>query len=413
MWYEIPAVSYVRTISVDTCNTDFDTVLGVFSGSSYASLSVIACNDDRTSVYGDACYPTSSFIDNINIASGEVIYVVVGGYKNTTSGIADAGVGQIVFTVLSADNVPCTGALINETQLAIQNEITTVLSDLQTALTSTESFLNSSLSTATSTISSDMSSSFGFLSGNVSNLQNTANTIEGDVTSANSEINVLQTTADSISSNVGAAQTQINTAQTSVNNLGTQVSGFSSNVTTDFSTTQSDVSTVDSSVSSVSSSLTSVSNFLNSQLSDLQTQISNLQNDINGGIATLANLQLNIKSDTSNLIFTQTSERFLSDTSLVPPNPIRVPSTFGGQLESVASLVSSTYSQLYTNAIGIGSASSSQCTSNLFCNYFLNTAVPAYADSMAKYNTYRNANKFKTAFSYLQTAYLSLYPSFW
>jgi len=466
MWYEIPAVSYVRTISVDTCNTDFDTVLGVFSGSSYASLSVIACNDDRVSVYGDSCYPTSSFIDNINIASGEVIYVVMGGYKNTTSGIADSGVGQIAFTLISADNVPCTGALINETQLAIQNKISSVQTDLQTALSSTESFLNSSISTATTTISSDMSSSFGYLSGNVSALQNSANNIESSVTSANTEINVLQTnmtsisgkldtfqtnltnyiasvsslssniasfnstinsqfstsdskiagiqtTANDISTAVGTLDSSVGTAQTTINTISSDVTTFSDNVNQNFTDTQTAISNLNSHISSVSSQLTSNTTNLGSALSTSDSDVASAQSDANTAINYIDNMQQNVNTDRVNNLFENMANRYLSNPLSNPPNSHRIPNSFGGQMTDVYNQVVNIYNSQVTAANQVGAASSSNCINNSFCNYFNSVAKPAYADSIAKYNSYVAALKFKTAYSYLQKAYSSLFPIYW
>ena len=41
LWYKIDAASSLRTITVDTCDVSFDSVVGVFSGADFASLMYI------------------------------------------------------------------------------------------------------------------------------------------------------------------------------------------------------------------------------------------------------------------------------------------------------------------------------------------------------------------------------------
>ena len=424
LWYKIEATNTVRTISVDTCNTPFDTVIAVFSGTSENDLQLVSCNDDSSNL-GSGCNPTSSYITDIYIEDGETIYVVVGGYIDTITELSDIGDGFITFTLLHSDEVACdldslvqqreivvnaintccqnTATLIGEFETSIKVFITESDSDLSDLmlLTSDKVVEVKEVVDAIDTLVETISSTLNTTSDNVDLILASINTlttsvetlgenIDNSFDSTNSLLVILQGTSNTIQSGVGSLQsTSIPALQSSVNGISGQITDFSSSTSTSFGTLSDKVIAVNDAVDSVSSQLTDSTN-------SIQTDISN------------------IKSDTFQTVFTQTYINYLShDSVATAPLNIRMPNAYGGKMDDIAAAVVTLYNGLKANALAIGLKDSDECNDSGFCQYFLGTGVRAYLDEMNKYNANLANKKFKAAYTNLQIAYSSLYPSTW
>ena len=85
------------TVTISTCSSDFDTALGVYTGSCGA-LSQIACDDD----YGPACATTRASVAFTGTA-GVTYYILAGGYGS--------GSGNLNLVATSPSNDQCGGAV--------------------------------------------------------------------------------------------------------------------------------------------------------------------------------------------------------------------------------------------------------------------------------------------------------------
>ena len=84
VWYKYTP-SHDMRVDVNTTGSDFDTVLAVWKGSSLASLSGVACNDDAAVAGGTSTVP--SFV----AAAGETYYFQIGGYYSAAADVTATG----------------------------------------------------------------------------------------------------------------------------------------------------------------------------------------------------------------------------------------------------------------------------------------------------------------------------------
>ena len=89
VWYSFTPSSSVQ-VSADTAGSDFDTALAIYRGSSFGSLSLVACDDDS----GPGSTSAISFI----ASAGTTYSIQVGGFIGAT--------GNQVFNLASGGNVP-------------------------------------------------------------------------------------------------------------------------------------------------------------------------------------------------------------------------------------------------------------------------------------------------------------------
>ena len=458
LWYKIVPTNTIRIISVDTCNTPFDTVIAVFSGTSESNLQLDSCNDDASNL-GPECNPTSSFLSDINIAAGETVYIVVGGYFDTTSQSADAGEGSISFTLLQSDDVSCDlESLVQQREIIIsaldasnqnigdqfdslETALTTVISEGDTDILSLISSTSSSISDQVDDVHTNVNSIISTLasvSTKVESIESVVNAVESTLEETSAQVSsintivtdlatsvdsltdnvdssfinvgelldILQSTSNEIKTDVATLQTSVSSVSSSVDDVSDQVSGLNTLVGNSFSSLSTQVGVVNTAVGGVSTQLTT-------STSAVQTSIAAVKLDTASSLTILTPLQNNIVGIVKNDMFTQTYLNYLSDSSAEAPLNIRMPNAFGGKLDDIATAVVSLYNGLKASALAIGIKGSFPCNSNSFCNYFLVTAEPAYVDAMSKYNSNIATRKFKTAYSNLQKAYTSLYPSGW
>ena len=94
VWYKIEPLPRLTVISLDTCNSTFDTAIGVYSGTSFDNLKLLACNDDLFTVRAvGECNPYASYIPSVYIPAGETVYFAIGGYLNPNTHIPSHGEG--------------------------------------------------------------------------------------------------------------------------------------------------------------------------------------------------------------------------------------------------------------------------------------------------------------------------------
>ena len=143
VWYKIDATSSLKIISIDTCDVDFDSIIGVFSGADFASLISLGCNDDRASASSASCNPSSSALENISISSGETIYIVVGSFIDPYTSIPSLGSGHLQITVIDPTTLECTSDLILQVEQDLQLDLANTQSTITSAITSAKNQLQS------------------------------------------------------------------------------------------------------------------------------------------------------------------------------------------------------------------------------------------------------------------------------
>ena len=200
LWYKIQPANTIRFVSVDTCNSPFDTVIGVFSGTSENDLQLVDCNDDSTNL-GEGCNPTSSSISNINIDAGEVIYVVVGGFYDTELQSFDAGEGSITFALAEIDICVTLEMIVQQRELievaisGINSGITDQIDELETSIIGNSNGGVNTLQSAVQGVSQQVSemaaetaSSFGELSTSVGEVGTSVDDVSSQLTTSSNDI---------------------------------------------------------------------------------------------------------------------------------------------------------------------------------------------------------------------------------
>ena len=157
MWYKIEPISYDRTITVDTCLTQFDSVLALLSGTSQSSLNVIACNDNRTDA-NQSCFAGSSLISAATISAEETAYIVFGGVLSNS--VPATGNAFMNVTLNSITDVSCYVDLLVDMQTSLSSSVQSLSSAIQSSIDQTNSDLSSSITSHSSSIQSLISSSF-------------------------------------------------------------------------------------------------------------------------------------------------------------------------------------------------------------------------------------------------------------
>ncbi len=87
VWHTFsPATSGV--FDIDTCGTNFDTVLVAFTGADCNTLSQAGCDDDSTSGTQPACTPNglASRIESLPMTAGQMYWIRMGGFSGTNYG---------------------------------------------------------------------------------------------------------------------------------------------------------------------------------------------------------------------------------------------------------------------------------------------------------------------------------------
>jgi hypothetical protein len=86
VWYTLPANANLRTVTVDTCGSDFDTAIMVYqvngAACDFAQFTAVACNDD-TGGCGDGFQSSVSFL----AAANTVYKIQVGGFDGETGSL--------------------------------------------------------------------------------------------------------------------------------------------------------------------------------------------------------------------------------------------------------------------------------------------------------------------------------------
>jgi hypothetical protein len=88
VWWRYTPTADV-TVTADTAGSGFDTVLGVWRGTSLGSLVEVGCDDD-----GGGAASTST--ETVSLQAGNTYYFQVGGYQNTAGQAAN---GSITFRI--------------------------------------------------------------------------------------------------------------------------------------------------------------------------------------------------------------------------------------------------------------------------------------------------------------------------
>ena len=318
--------------------------------------------------------------------------------------------------------------LLSNQLLANSSDIETQQTNIASQLTSFETAVDSSFTALESdlvavhddlvNINTDLSNvdtHVNNIDDNVNTLGSNIDTLSSSVTTkfanTNTNIDDVQATADQIVILANQMLGNDSTVQTQNDNLVSQITAFNNDVDSSFSDVMSDIANiVDDLIAANSTSQSSFASIA-SQISGIQSTSNSIKSDSSSSLSILNNLQANVKSDSASNVFTNTIVRYLSDSSVTTPLSLRIPNTFGGRMDDVAAHVVAQYNTLKTAALAIGSKSSTPCTSNAFCNFFLNTADAAYSTAIVKYNSNARVNKFILAYSYLQQAFISLYPT--
>jgi hypothetical protein len=78
LWYEYTPADNVR-VRLDTVGSDYDTVIGVYTGTRGA-LTQVACGDEIVDTYGN--YVSSQTLIDVDMAATSTYYIMVGGYSS-------------------------------------------------------------------------------------------------------------------------------------------------------------------------------------------------------------------------------------------------------------------------------------------------------------------------------------------
>lgn len=101
VWYRYtPAANQI--VSFETIGSNFDTVVGVYRGTSLGSLAEMSCDDDGGTSGG-------SSVVNVVLNGGQTYYIQVGGFYNTQTGSVASG--TLSFNARFGDPDPFSGAL--------------------------------------------------------------------------------------------------------------------------------------------------------------------------------------------------------------------------------------------------------------------------------------------------------------
>jgi len=102
VWYRVTAASS-GVLSVSTCGSDFDTLLGIYTGTSVNALTQVASNDDSCGAQSEVTFPVTAgtdyyaAIDGFSDATGNVtVNLAVAGPATTFKGTTDQGRGITV-----------------------------------------------------------------------------------------------------------------------------------------------------------------------------------------------------------------------------------------------------------------------------------------------------------------------------
>jgi len=113
-WTWIPTISGIAKI--DTVGSDFDTTLGVYTGSSVSDLTTVVTNDD----YGDGLTSRVSF----NVVAGTTYHIAVDGY--------DGDQGDITLNVIAPPNVSPTDITLGGDSVSENQPAETIVGTLST-----------------------------------------------------------------------------------------------------------------------------------------------------------------------------------------------------------------------------------------------------------------------------------------
>ena len=279
VWYKIDATSSLRTISIDTCDVDFDSIIGVFSGADFASLISLGCNDDRASASG-SCNPSSSALENISISSGETIYIVVGSFIDPYTSIPSLGSGHLQITVIDPTTLQCTSDLILQVEQDLVLDISNLQSTITSAITSAKNQLQSDLSDTQTAITTAIDNSESNLSTDIQGVQDTADSIETVVTSTATTVSSISSLLTTVDGKVDTIESDLLDVDTNVNALGTQVDNLSTSATQKFTDTNTNIDGVQSTADQIvilSNQLLGNSSDIQSSNDDISSQISSFQ----------------------------------------------------------------------------------------------------------------------------------------
>ena len=438
IWYHVLASSYQRTITVSTCETQVDTVVGAF----LADGTRIACNDDRDSTTPGDCQSTdcnglSSYIQFANNINTD-FYIVV-------SGISPLETGDIDLRIQSEVEI---ADLIEESTNIVVDSLTQQLATVSGALTSqitglsdNVNTLGGSLSSSIGALSTSVGTQFGQLNSDIGDLQNAIQSDLGAFSnSLSSQISDLSDLLLETPDDISAIAQTVNTISTNVGVLQTDLTGLTS-----------DVSTVNGNVQTISSTLTGVSNnvldvssdvaLLSDALGDQNTLLLNLQtalntdiSGVNGNIDALSNTVSTgfqgvgssvagvntvaqnilggvtngntVTNNIHNFIQSAYFESYLlAGTTAIDAIPWkwRTPAAANGSMDDILAYLTGLYqSKLDACPVSVTSAP---------CVSFRQNAIPAFSTLQSSYNTQVATLKYKKAFQLLQTFYTKLFPT--
>ena len=282
LWFHVAAVDARRTFTVSTCETDVDTVVGVY----LADGTLLACNDDRASSTAcdgdvDTCNTLSSSVEAV-IDRNVEIFIVVAGLNPSATGAIDLRVqSQVEIEDLIEESTNSIIASLTQQLAALLANLTGQLTTLGESITT----LGSTLTSAITTLSGSVDGQFSTLTTALGSVQTAVNGNIDDSTAALSgQISDLATALAATPDSLSGLTTTIGTISTNVNGLVTDTATLVGNVGSLQTTVQgvsADLGALSGSVGNLDADVAQVT----ADVGSLSTLVGALQTSLDNGIA--------------------------------------------------------------------------------------------------------------------------------
>ena len=349
IWYEIASQPTVATyqLTVDTCSSDFDTVLFIIFYNLDSGIYSLEAYVDDTCGLGASV--------TLTVDDDSTVLIAAGGIDGTDTGSLTISISSQEYYVPPAaqlkalvEDVEEIEADIDDLHNFVDNEIDTVIAAV------------AGVSDTLDTVSSNVLSGTASVLTAVDGVASTLSTVGA---------NVLSGTSDILGAISGLSST-LGTVNTNVNSITTTLGGVSSTL-----------DTVATTVGTIPGSFSTLTSYIQALMAS------------------------NSAADTDRVF-----QQYLYAAASSVPAQVKAPLISGGSLEDVRDYVISVYDAQLALASANGGSSLATCPStDSYCKFFFKTAKNNYLSKINKFNTNYGNGLYANAFTELQNALTSLY----